>query len=316
MKINLPSGDFAWLIGDPHLGRKFERGVPAHRRGEREKAQFERFVAELGTPGVAYNIMVGDLYDHPHVSPSVVVAAAQAYLLAADQWPRTTFIALAGNHDLSRDINVVGAWQLFCKIVDGRLPNLITVTEPWDDDELLIMPWQWGVPAADQVKLYEGSNILARTAIGHWDLQSFGGDDSHMAPTQELHDLGVTEIYGGHYHTPGDYQVAGHVVHCTGSLEPFSHAEDPDGEIYVTLTLAEATDGRDLSDKFVRLELEQGEIVPEDLNVQALTTRLTKAEATELLPQENFEWGKIMAEALDGLTPEVKGFITERITPA
>lgn len=311
MQIQLPSGQVAWLIGDPHLGRKFERGVPAHRYGEREKSQFAKFVAELKMPDVDYNIMVGDLFDHPHVSSAIVVAAATAFLNAADRLPKTAFITMAGNHDLSRDIAVVGAWQLFCKIIDGRLPNLLTITKPCQVGEIALLPWQWGVPAIGQLEWLDDPIV----AVGHWDLQSFGGDDSHMAPTQELHALGVTEIYSGHYHTAGDYKVAGHTVHCTGSLEPYSHAEDPDGDIYVTLTLAEALDGRDLHDKFVRLELAAGEVVPEDLDVQALTVRAAPVEAEELLPQEDFEWTAIMAEALDGLSPEVRDFISERITP-
>lgn len=309
MKLELPSGLTAHLIGDPHLGRKFERGVPAHRRGEREREQYAKFVTELLTQDVDYNIMVGDLFDHPHVSAAVVVSAAQAFLSAATMLPKTTFIAMAGNHDLSRDITTVGAWQLFEQIMAGRLDNLLVISDPCQVGEIALLPWQWGVSAVDQLEWL----VDPLVAIGHWDLQSFGGDDSHMCPTNELHALGCTQIYGGHYHTAGIYNVAGHLVTCTGSLEPYSHAEDPEGEIYVTLTLAEATDGRDLHNKFVRLELAAGEVVPEDLDCQALTVRTIQAEAEELLPQEEFEWSLIMAEALEGLTPEVSGFIKERL---
>lgn len=310
MNIILPSGLQAHLIGDPHIGKKFERGVPPHRRGERETSQFTNFVTELHTADVDYNIMVGDLFDHPHVASSVVVKVAEAYLKAAELLPDTTFIALAGNHDLSRDINVVGAWQLFCKIVDGRLHNLLTITKPYQVGEMALLPWQWGVPAIDQLEWLDDPLV----AIGHWDLQSFGGDDSHMCPTQEMHDIGITAIYGGHYHNAGEYKVAGHRVVCTGSMEPYSHAEDPEGRIYVTLNLAEATDGRDLTNKFVRLELAAGEVVPEELDCQALTVRSAPVEAEDVHPQEDFEWGRIMAEAYDGLTPEVTDFIKERIT--
>lgn len=309
MEIQLPSGATAWLVGDPHLGRKFERGVPAHRRGEREKSQFAQFVEELHTPDVAYNIGMGDLFEHPHVGSAVVVAAAMAYLEAAKALPETMFVALAGNHDLSRDVNVVGAWQLFCKIVDGRLPNLTTISKPCQLDELGLFPWQWDASAVEQV---EGL-VDPLIAVGHWDLQSYGGDDSHLCPTQELKDIGVEQIYSGHYHVAGLYQVGGHEVVCTGSLQPFTHAEDPEGEIYVTLSLAEATDGRDLTNKFVRLELQPGEVVPEDLDVQCLVTRTAKVEANEVMPMEDFDWQAIMTEALDGLTPEVTVFIKERL---
>src|SRR3546814_16299307 len=61
----------------------------------------------------------------------------------------------------------------------------------------------------------------------HWDLQSFGGDDSHICPTAALKAKfgdGLT-IYSGHYHLPGEYEVDGHTVVCTGSMEPYSHAD-------------------------------------------------------------------------------------------
>ena len=312
MIFETPTGAKIWAIGDPHMGKKFERGVPAHRRGEREKSQYAKFVAQLSTPDVDYNICVGDVFDHPHVSSAVVVKVAEAYLKAAELLPETAFIALAGNHDLSRDINVVGAWQLFCKIINDRLPNLLTITEPCQVDEIALLPWQWGVSALDQLGALQDTD--AKISFGHWDLQSFGGDDSHMAPTKELHALGVEIIGGGHYHNAGIYNVAGHLVTCTGSMEPYSHAEDPEGDIYVTLTLAEAMDGRDLHNKFVRLELEADELVPEELDCQALTIRRVQAEAQDILPQEDFEWQKILDEALEGLTPEVTGFIKERLT--
>ena len=35
------------LIGDVHAGKKFEAGVPLHRRGDRERMQIEQFRAEL-----------------------------------------------------------------------------------------------------------------------------------------------------------------------------------------------------------------------------------------------------------------------------
>lgn len=310
MKITLPTGEMAWLIGDPHLGKSFERGVPPHRRGEREKSQFARFVTELETPDVDYIVMVGDLFEHPHVGKPIVVAAAEAFLNAADRRPETSFIALAGNHDVPRDLTVVGAWSVFERIVSGRFDNMVVVSKPCVFGEMALLPWQWGVNAVDQLEWLTDDCLVA---IGHWDLQSFGGDDSHICPTQELHALGIETIYSGHYHLAGDYRVAGHTVHCTGSMEPYSHAEDPEGDIYVTLTLAEATDGRDLSDKFVRLDLEPGEVVPEDLDCQCLQRRVSKPEAVEAEPMADFDWKEIMTQALSGLTVEVRDFIQERM---
>jgi hypothetical protein len=309
--VELPSSGKAKLIGDPHLGRSFDRGTPPHRRGEREKSQFAKFVSELCTTNVDYNIMVGDLFEHPHVSRAVVVAAAEAYLTAAELFPDTTFAALAGNHDLSRDVKVIAAWQLFEKIVAGRRDNLLVISEPCSLGEIALLPWQWGVTAVEQL---EGLPEDCKIAVGHWDLQSFGGDDSHLCPTRELKELGVEQIYSGHYHVAGLYTIAGHLITCTGSLEPFTHAEDPPGDLYVTLSLEEALERDDLHDKVVRLELKSGEVVPADFDCLSLTTRAAQVEAEEVFEDDEFDWKNIMSEALAELTPEVRDFINERIS--
>jgi Calcineurin-like phosphoesterase len=311
MKITLPSGKTAWLIGDPHLGRKFETGVPLHRRGEREKKQMERFVTELNTQGVDYNIMVGDLFDHPHVGYGVTVAAAEAYRAAAKANWDIEYIAMAGNHDLPRNLGVVGAWDAFAKMLQGSSVNVATT--PRIKDEMAIFPWDWSCSALDQLELLQ--HEPASVAIGHWDLRSYGGDDSHIAPVDQLYDMGILQVFSGHYHTAGDYPVGNGVVHCTGSMEPYSHAEDPDGEIYVTLTLTEANDGRDLTDKCVRLLLADDEEVPYDLDCMALTyKRQTEhSEQLQTLGTHDFDWRGIMEEALAPLVPEVRSFIQDRI---
>lgn len=322
MKIILGSGKTAHLIGDPHLGRKFEVGVPLTRRGDREARQFSKFTEELSQP-CDYNIMVGDLLDNPYVSYGVVLQTATAYLKAAERHPDTVFIIMAGNHDLPRNISAIGAFDAFEKMLKGRFQNLQVWRSPRViDDEIVIFPWQWGISATQQVLDVEPMIGACRTkvAIGHWDLMSYGGDDSHMAPTKELIDAGcgtIEHIYSGHYHTEGDYQVHGHTVHCTGSLEPYSHGEDPHGEVYVTLSLDEAMDGRDLSNKCVRVALLPGEELPTDLDCFALTA--IKAadgdqEGTEMVSLGNFDWAAILQEKLAPLHPTVRAFISERLT--
>src|SRR3546814_19137811 len=77
-----------------------------------------------------------------------------------------------------------------------------------------------------------------------------------LFPYTTLFRSGLT-IYSGHYHLPGEYEVDGHTVVCTGSMEPYSHAEDPSGDLYVTLTLAELEARDDLHDKCVRVLLDR-----------------------------------------------------------
>jgi DNA repair exonuclease SbcCD nuclease subunit len=316
MLVTLPSGDLVHCIGDPHLGRAFQTGVHPSKRGLREARQRQLFKAELNTQGVRYIIMMGDLVDHPNVGYKIVVDAAEDALEAALANPNITYVFIAGNHDLARNISVVGAFDTFEEIVKGRCENLIVVRTPTIiDDQMLMLPWQWGVPAMDQLAgLVVHPQV--KTVFCHCDLQSFGGDDSHLCPTKELHALGITEIYSGHYHIEGAYPVSGHVVHCTGSLEPYSHGEDPNGDIYVTLSLEEATDGRDLSDKVVRVVLADGEEIPDDIDCMALTAIKAVPEQNEAdqAPLGKFEWKTVLEEALADLDPEVRAFIEERLT--
>src|SRR3546814_2821300 len=69
-------------------------------------------------------------------------------------------------------------------LLDGH-PKVTTVRRPWIKDGLALFPWEWSRTALDQVeKLYNNGRV--EVAIGHWDLQSFGGDDSHICPTAAL----------------------------------------------------------------------------------------------------------------------------------
>ena len=315
MIINLPNNRTAKLIGDPHLGLKFEVNVPIHRRGEREKSQWADFLNALDTPGVDYNIMVGDLFEHPFVSHSTAINAADAFLAAAKKHTATTFIAMAGNHDRPRNTDVKGAWESFYGMTHGRRGNLLVVNEPAAVGGMLILPWQWGVPAAEQVERFAGPSL--HTAIGHYDLKSFGGEDSHLYPTKALAKFGIENFYGGHYHTAGIYQVQGHYVTCTGSLQPYSHGEDPEESIYVTRTLAEVLENPEaFKDKCIRVVLEPGEELPE-IDCLAIQPMKAEVEAVEIpeVQMDGFDWDKVLEHELARVEDkEVVSYIKERLS--
>ncbi len=313
MKFSLSNGKTVALIGDPHLGRKFETGVPLHRRGERERNQLANFQEQL-VQEVDAVVMVGDLFDHPHVGFKTVLDAYIAIDAAAVATGNDIFL-LAGNHDLPRRLEVVGAFEMLEALLDGH-PQVTIVKRPWAWEELAFFPWQWDTCAADQVAAIH-DNGRVEVAIGHWDLQSFGGDDSHMAPTAALKAKFGDElaIYSGHYHLPGEYEIDGHTVICTGSMEPYSHAEDPDGSLYVTLTLDELEARDDLHDKCVRVLLAEGEELPDDLDCLALTAKRARKEDGDVPEIElgDFDWNGILAEKLAPLTTEVREFIEVRL---
>jgi hypothetical protein len=93
--------------------------VPLHRRGDREKmvwADFERSVSETSAD---VHINLGDLLDRPVVPYDVIVRAARIYAQAAQHRPETQFLILQGNHDVSRDLERVSAFDVFAEIVWG-----------------------------------------------------------------------------------------------------------------------------------------------------------------------------------------------------
>lgn len=325
MIIDLPNGGKAKLIGDPHLGLKFEVGVPLHRRGEREQKQFANFLSALDIPYVRFNICVGDLFEHPFVGHGVVVQTAEAYLAAAQKHPEIQFVVLAGNHDRSRNIGVSGAWESFRTMVEDRYDNLHTIEEPSLWDEFVFSPWQWNMGAEQGLEYLlsehsiDGSEPLV--AVGHWDLKSYGGDDSHLCPVKILKKgFKVERIYGGHYHTAGIYVVGGEAVTCTGSLEPYSHGEDPDGEIYTTVPLAAVeADPAAFKNKCVRIQLAPGETLPDDLDCLAVTRQFISApdndgSIPETVATNGFDWDKIVEEELKQIDdPEVVTIIKDRL---
>lgn len=312
MNFTLKDGTRVHLIGDPHIGRKFEVGVPLKRKGEREAKLLAHLEKELDYDADII-VMVGDLFDHPYVGYAVAEDVAKAYRDAANRRPKVRFIAMAGNHDMPRNIEAVGAFHDFVARLDGRHSNLHIVTKPEVINEIALFPWEWNRRADEQVADLRGP---AQAAVGHWDLATFNGKDDHLAPVDALRKaFGDIPLYGGHYHRPGDYTVGAGVVHCTGSLEPLTHDEDTTGEWYVTLSVKEALARDDLYDKHVRIRRKRGEDVPE-IDCYALTYIWDKAVdegATDVKSVDVKNWGGIMQAALAPLDERVRIFIEERL---
>jgi predicted phosphodiesterase len=306
-----------WLIGDPHLGRDFRNGTPLHRRGEREALQLAQFKEELATPDVDMVVMVGDLFDKPFVPLPVINDAVSSVVGAAMSRPDVHFVFLAGNHDKSRQVGVKGAWELFSVAV-GWLKNVTVLDYPALIAGVAFYPWEWGRSAQEQAEDFGKQS--ADIAIGHWDLMSFGGDDSHICPTHEL--LAQLNddvmIYSGHYHDAGEFMVDEVPVTCTGSMQPYTHAEDPDGNLYVTLTVEEALARDDLKDKCVRILLEPGEDMP-DLDCLQLTQKRVDAEQEEIEIHQvgigAFDLHAVLADEFNEnqVPDQVQSFIKERI---
>ncbi len=107
------------VIGDPHLGKKFTTGVPLHRRGERERLQYDLFRKELEDGAQSSNIvvMMGDLFDKYEVDAADLYDVALIYKDVASTFSGTIFVVLRGNHDVSRYIAKKSSFDLLAIIL-------------------------------------------------------------------------------------------------------------------------------------------------------------------------------------------------------
>lgn len=309
MKFTLADGRVVHLIGDPHLGRDFDKHAPLHRRGERAMTQAAHFSAELDEDADII-VEMGDLFDHHSVGRDVILAAARAALSGAERNPGVLFFFMAGNHDRPRNLSTIGAWSLFKKMVEHRLPNLIVVDTPLAAEGLAFFPWEWDRTALEQVKDLEGATV--EHAIGHWDLSVFDGKDAHLVPVAAIRAaFGDVGIWSGHYHVAGSYTIEGYEVTCTGSMEPYAQGE---GDMYVTLTRAEALERDDLRNKCVRVVLAPGEEMP-DIDCLALTHKRERSEEDdeETITADDLDFAELVKARIQDRDPVVRSFIEERM---
>ena len=249
-------------IGDPHLGRVFKTGVPSDRVGEREKSLYNTFHKLMNPtdPLVKDVVVVGDLFDKFIVSPTVVLTAYNIILKAYNDNPNVRYTIIPGNHDLSKDTSKKSSYELLYNLLftlsmgSERLITLLNhpkyVTIDNEDGSInTVLAFDCYNPFPEQRWSFEdmsaecwkeAENIIT---FGHWD--SLDIIESGYTPSQELLD-GSTLVVSGHEHSYKFYNypfdVNNNPVLFTGSMQPYSHAEDPEGWIYVTIDQDELVD--------------------------------------------------------------------------
>lgn len=251
-------------LGDPHLGRQFKKGVPLARRGERERLMRRDLERQLVVSrDTTTHICMGDLFDKPQVSYADLQHAYTAYRAAARRAWWCTFYILQGNHDDSRDLDEVTAWDIFCDNVES-VENIITVTDPLVVPGMVFLPWHPVKTAVEQLHsvLPELERTTVTRAYGHWDVDP-RSQPHNLIPTAELAALGILEAYTGHIHKPDAFMRDRVAVFVIGSMQPYAQGEDGgqcDDVRYVTLSLEDALVSRDiLTGACVRLQLRPGE---------------------------------------------------------
>lgn len=244
------------IIGDPHIGREFKSNVPLDRRGEREEMMLAELDKQLFAPDDLI-VIIGDLFDHWHIKFKYLDETLALFLEWQHRNPDKHLVILQGNHDYSPAGGVKGAFDV---LELALLPyyNIHVVRRPETVCGVVFFPWEWGRSALEQLN---DITLWTDTAIGHWDLVDYGGDTAHLCPAVDLKAHGVERIISGHWHVAGDYDVDGVSVWCSGSMQPMTHAEDPEGKMYVTLSAEDYAnaDGEDFRDKYVRVLVGKGE---------------------------------------------------------
>jgi DNA repair exonuclease SbcCD nuclease subunit len=110
-------------IGDPHLGRVFRTGVPAHRVGEREEGQYAalRRLLNPTDPLITHIVIMGDLFDKFVVSPTVVLKAVELLQEASNTNSNIEYYVIPGNHDMTKDTSKKSSYELFYEVFNGHI---------------------------------------------------------------------------------------------------------------------------------------------------------------------------------------------------
>lgn len=295
-------------LGDPHLGRKFRTGVPLHRIGDREAMVWRDFEASLMGMTTPLHVCMGDLFDKFTVPPEVVLRTYRIYREAAETHPETDFVILQGNHDVSRDTARGSSFDLFAELVRD-ISNIVVITTVEEINGYGFVPFDAFTPVEDQCRLLSDN---LKTVFMHHDYTDFGGD--HVIPTKLLKSKGITTVINGHDHLARSEARHGVEVHLTGSLQPYTHAEDDSGDLYVTVTLDELAT-MDVTNKNVRVILHEGEDLPADLDCLSLI-----AKRESVIPQDvdttDFDTFDIKTALSEALHPSVREEVMEKFDAA
>ena len=281
-------------VGDCHLGRVFKTNVSLDRRGEYEKTQMVAFRELLFTPRPEevpptrfIRTQVGDLFDKAVVSNQVLLETLKVLQEYEKKCAEPLYI-ISGNHDDSKSTTEPTSWDIlaefFCK------SSMVQFVKEWqvhkfpDGRDVLFVGWNIHQSVAQAFLEAEEAGYKPDMVICHLDRISYGNEDN-VIPYDFLRAKEIISVVSGHEHKPyqfweGEMQVIG-----TGSLLPYSHAEDPDGDYYVTFrSFQDIKDLNyhqiaELNDKHVRVYIEPEHM--DDflaLEMNCLSLQVNKAE--------------------------------------
>lgn len=277
-------------IGDPHLGREFKSNVFSHRRGERELSVWNTFKTLLKPKSKEVKVvsLVGDLFDTFSVKSEILLEAFESIQQAALENPDVDYVLIPGNHDLSKDTTKASTYSVLHKLISlSQISNLYSILEEheiieYDEVTLLCCaynPFENTELTTPYISKLEKVNTPIIT-IGHFD--GFDIDGKGYTPTVKMKELSDL-IVSGHEHTYKQLITKDVPILFTGSMQPYSHAEDPLSEIYITIDcdLLEDFDVSLLKNKFVRILRDSDFELKESFECISLTYKL-KEEISEI----------------------------------
>jgi DNA repair exonuclease SbcCD nuclease subunit len=296
------------ILGDPHLGRRFKTGVPLHRAGHREAMQWAEFISSLNDGPEPLHVCMGDIFDSHTVPAELILRVAQAYREAANTGLRQ-FVILRGNHDASRNADRRSSFD----ILTALLADLGQDVRIVGDKPRIIHgfgfigwhPFKTAAELAEELVQFSGGGWPLTAVFGHWDVDAFG-DDHNLIPEAELF-RNTPTILTGHIHLPTTFNRLGVEVIVTGSMQPYSHAEDPTGRLYRTVTLEQLAEISD-EDRLMlnlRVILQTEEELPQDIDCLSLVGMRVDAD---------FDVNMIEGDEFQKL--EVQGLMQQRLHEA
>lgn len=221
------------------------------------------------------HVNMGDLFDKRVVPFHVILEAYRAYKQASERFSNVSYFVIVGNHDVSRDFDIASAMDIFTKLVEP-LKNVTVVSgvhvhqTPLSDTLAFAAfhPFKDSTEQSKELKKLLENKPAPVAVFGHWDTESYGQELHNMLPYSDF-DGWIPNIVTGHVHLPSETTLeGGSKLIVTGSMQPYTFAEDPEGKLYVThdlLTVEGNLDEDELyyENKCLRIRLAEGEEMPE-----------------------------------------------------
>lgn len=230
-------------IGDGHLGRIFKNNVPLDRRGEWEDFQITTLINALekarpeGVPAEQYiRVQAGDLFDKAIISNEVLmemVNILKDYERVSDE----ILYIISGNHDDSKNNSDVTSWDILARFFKGS--GKVKFVKSWaahvfpDGSTVLLVGWNIHQMVAEALIQAKDCGVNPAVVVCHLDRISYGNEDN-VIPYDFLKHHKIEMVISGHEHKPYFIEEGNMKVVGTGSLLPYSHAEDPEGLFYQT----------------------------------------------------------------------------------